>query len=238
MEFFKPFKQWTDRIEADKEVTIHQVWPTLLQMEHHLEISIDPEVEEDDDFKMIEFMKSLGREYISSIRSDIEMTDNHRIGVVLNPKTKKLRKMLTVDRDNVYAKIDQYIRNSTTEQVQSNTATVDLQKQKSELTYSLDDFMDSDEDTTVLSVYSQELTTYLNDRVSDVNFDLRSWWYQNRDRYRCLFKLFLRISAIPASSAPSERTFSTSGSIVTERRSSLLPKSIENIMLVRNLYRS
>lgn len=241
VEFLKPFKSWTDRIEADKEVTIHQVWPTLIQMKNHLEVAmdVDPEIEEDEDFKMIEGMKVLGRTYISSIRSDIELTDNHRIGVVLNPQMKKLRKMSTIERDSVYVLIDKYIRNSTTEEAQPKPA-VGSQKQRRKMTDSLDEFMDeSDEDTTEESVYSKEFTTYLNDHVKvETDFNLRDWWFVNRERYPSLFKLFLRVSSVPASSAPSERTFSTSGAIITDRRSALLPKSVENIMLVRNFYRS
>lgn len=242
VELLKPFKSWTDRVEADKEVTIDRVWPTLIQMEDYLKAATnnDPELENDEDFKMIEGMKALGREYISYIRSDINPTENQKMAVVLNPTMKKTSKLSAVVLDNIYDQIDQIVRRSTESNTSSNAVEKRVQK-KNTNTNSLDEFMntDSDDDSTESSVYSPELTAYLKDRISNRStFDLRSWWFQNRERYPTLFKIFLRISAIPASSAPSDRTFSTSGSVITERRSSLLPKSVENIMLVRNLYRS
>lgn len=145
VELLKPFKLWTDRIKADKEVTIHQVWPTLIQMKYHLEVAIDvdPELEDEDDFKMIEGMKALGRAYIASIRSDIELTDSHRMGVVLHPKMKRMRRMSAVDRESVYGDIDQYIQSSQ-EDVQPKIPIVESQEQKRNLIDSLEDFMDSD----------------------------------------------------------------------------------------------
>lgn len=225
-------------MEGDKNITIHHVWPTLIQIENHLLVAcnIDPELEEDEDFRMIEGMKVLGRQYISSIRPDIAPTKNQRIAVVLNPQMKQLRKMGPEDRNNVYEIVDEYIRKS----CPIERATI-IQPVKTDISVdALEDFMDSDTavESTKSNTYSNEFTTYLDDRVKKDNFNLKQWWFKNRDRYPSLFKLFLKISAIPASSAPSERTFSTSGAVITTRRSSLLPKSVENIMLVRNLYRT
>lgn len=36
--FLKPFKEWTDSVEGDKEVTIYQVWPTYAKLKQHLEV--------------------------------------------------------------------------------------------------------------------------------------------------------------------------------------------------------
>lgn len=103
----------------------------------------------------------------------------------------------------------------------------------------IDSDVDDDNDCNESSVYCTELTTYLNQiapRNGDRKFDPREYWFNNQHVYPNLFKLFMRISCIPASSAPAERVFSTPGAVVTDRRSSLLPKSVGEIIVCRNLY--
>lgn len=65
--------------------------------------------------------------------------------------------------------------------------------------------------------------------------DLIAWWKSKSNEFPKLSKIALQIHAIPASSTPSERTFSTSGSLITEKRSRLLPESIEDILLVHDM---
>lgn len=228
--FLKPFKEWTDRIEGDIEVTINNVWPTFVQITEHIAIAYDIEMEADEDFKLIEAIKCLGRQYIAKIHQDISPTDEQRIAVVLHPKMKRLRRMTNEDRVDAYGKVDRIIRSQTLEvSATSRSKTVCRPA-------SLDDFIDSDDDVETNSPYSQEFNRYLSQKVLEEVSDLRAWWFENRKQFPHLFKLFLNISCIPASSAPAERTFSTAGAIITDRRSALLPKSVSNIMLVRNLY--
>lgn len=234
VEFLKPFKEWTDRIEGDVDVTIHHVWPTFIQINDHLAITYDIEIEEDEDFRLIEAMKCLGRNYVSSISSDISPTNEQRIAVVLHPRMKKLRRMTNQQRDEIYSKINTIIENQT-----ADVPHLAIRRKIDSRPASLDEFIDSDDESGTNSPYSLELTKYLNERVpKGISPNLRAWWFENRKQFPTLFKLFLRISCIPASSAPAERSFSTTGAVVTDRRSSLLPKSVSNIMLVRNLYRN
>lgn len=226
----KPFKQWIDCLEGETDVTIYQVWPTFIKMNDHLRVSIDCEMEEDSDFHLIEAMKCLGRNYLTKIKLDIEPTVEQRIAVVLNPQMKKLRRMPASERTGVYEEIDRIFINGRL----SETASREANRRISGTPF--DEFIDSDgEDET--SPYSPEFTKYLNHSVSsESSMNLRQWWFQNRTSYPVLFKLFMKISSIPAASSPSERTFSISGAIITDRRSALLPKSVGNIILCRNLY--
>lgn len=227
--FLKPFKEWTDRIEGDIEVTIYNVWPTFVQITEHIAIAYDIEMEADEDFKLIEAIKCLGRQYIAKIHQDIYPTDEQRIAVVLHPKMKRLCRMTNEDREDAYGKVDRIIRSQTLEaSATSRSKTVCRPA-------SLDELIDSDDDVEINSPCSQEFNRYLSQKVQEVS-DLRAWWFENRKQFPHLFKLFLNISCIPASSAPAQRTFSTAGAIITDRRSALLLKSVSSIMLVRHLY--
>lgn len=139
---------------------------------------------------------------------------------------KKLKRVDKTDREQIYNEINEMIAGKMEPRQRNTTRT------STSSMCSLDSFIDSegDDDDGVResSVYCMELTTYLNQlapKSYDHKFDLRKYWFDNQHVYPNLFKLFLRISCIPASSAPAERVFSTCGAIVTDRRSSLLPKS-------------
>lgn len=203
-------------------------------MNEHLAISndIEDEFENDEDFKLIEGMKAFGRDYVRKNLSDFMPTNEQCMAVVLHPKMKQLRRMNPDERDCAYALVDLYV--SENSMPDSNEL---QQTTRKSVISSLADFEDADEEETA-TTYTTEFTKFLNEKlpIENCTFDLRRWWFSNRERYPTLFKLFLKISSIPASSAPAERTFSIAGAIVTDRRSSLLPKSVGDIIICRNMY--
>ena len=52
------------------------------------------------------------------------------------------------------------------------------------------------------------------------------WWKRNEGRYPALSKMARKYLALPATSTPSERAFSTAGSIVNKKRACLLPENV------------
>lgn len=72
-------------------------------------------------------------------------------------------------------------------------------------------------------------------KVYDLDtFNLMRWWFEHRNTFPHLFRMYLRNSSKTGTSAPSERAFSTTGRILDSRRTSLLPETINMLMLVRN----
>jgi hypothetical protein len=59
------------------------------------------------------------------------------------------------------------------------------------------------------------------------------WWKEHAVRFPLLAQLARGLLAIPASSAPSERLFSASGQLVSLKRASLSPDTVEDIMFLR-----
>jgi len=80
---------------------------------------------------------------------------------------------------------------------------------------------------------SDEFTHYLNDgpsiKTADDPFE---WWRINRHKYPHLSRLARKWLGVVATSVPSERAFSTSGNIVTVKRSSLAPDIVRDLVFL------
>ncbi|XBI14150.1 hypothetical protein VPH35_140782 [Triticum aestivum] len=77
-----------------------------------------------------------------------------------------------------------------------------------------------------------ELRNYLEDEVAPRNkaLDLLGWWKDNAPRYPIMAKIARRFLTIPATSVSSESTFSTTGRILDDYRSSLKPVMVEALV--------
>lgn len=88
---------------------------------------------------------------------------------------------------------------------------------------------------------NNELERYASERIDTSNqsqyeFDVLLWWKNNASKYPLLAALSRFMLAIPASSAPSERLFSVAGSTVTDKRNSLKPSTLNNVLFLRSNY--
>jgi hypothetical protein len=78
-----------------------------------------------------------------------------------------------------------------------------------------------------------ELLLYLDEAnvpVEDENFNLLNYWKVNTHRFPVLAIMAKRFLAVPASSVSSESTFSTSGRILDDYRSSLKPATVQALV--------
>ena len=71
-------------------------------------------------------------------------------------------------------------------------------------------------------------TTFDGTDMDDDDFDVLAWWSRpERVRFQTLRKIAAQILAVPSSTVAVEQTFSQSGQILDERRSRLLPETLE-----------
>lgn len=89
---------------------------------------------------------------------------------------------------------------------------------------------------TIVKMAQDELNSYLVCPVSeDLNEDNPlEFWHMHRLEFPRLYELSARLFVIPASSASSERSFSTAGRVIEQRRTQLNPGTINAIMTVRS----
>ena len=80
-----------------------------------------------------------------------------------------------------------------------------------------------------------ELNTYLQSTQSDAESDPLQWWPSQERNFPILAALAKKYLFICATSTSSERLFSTSGSIVTPRRSCLKPDMVNMLCVLVNM---
>jgi len=85
----------------------------------------------------------------------------------------------------------------------------------------------------------EEINRYCMENVElNDDFDILKWWKVKAESYPYLSKLALQVHSIPASSAAAERSFSLTGNVITEKRSRLVPKSVDSLIFLHSYYKN
>ena len=69
--------------------------------------------------------------------------------------------------------------------------------------------------------------------MASKDVDILQWWKKHESVLPLLARIAKRVLAIPASSAKSERVFSTGGNIVTAKRNRTASKKVEALILIK-----
>jgi len=78
------------------------------------------------------------------------------------------------------------------------------------------------------------LKTYFDlPRLNTSKIDVLEWWKAQQRYLPLLAECARKYHCIPASSAPSERLFSASGNLVSQKRSSLNPKNVHMLLYLQ-----
>lgn len=201
------------------------VWPMYLSLFGLLQDS-------ENDSTMISNMKDLGREYMEKNKTDFAPKFHHKAMTFLNPTMKKLGIIKLSERKALHTDVENYLDTYYPDSTNVSTSEVSDLPMSVETTGTdfLDRFVSFDQTEDELE---SEIVRYIKHPIhSEVSME--SWWTENGAKYPRLFKLFKKLSGIPATSASSERNFSVSGNIITDKRSLLLPKNVNNLIIVKS----
>lgn len=179
-------------------------------------------------------MKRDGLKYFNSKITDFQPTLKHKIATVLNPLFKKLPVVSERERMQVYRKIEDIIQENPVE-ISENGTEENIRLLEENVDPFLRTFCSFDYNSNE-QIQITELDKYLKEPVTSYKQDPTQWWNENRTDFPKLFKLFASISCIPATSASAERVFSKAGLIVTNRRSTILPENVNNLIIASNKF--
>ncbi|CAF3022330.1 unnamed protein product [Rotaria sp. Silwood2] len=102
------------------------------------------------------------------------------------------------------------------------------------------DDIDGDDNIDVASLATfknDESDKYLRMNIEDIYKQSHPllFWKHNQNKFPCLSLLARRLFSIPVTSAAVEHSFSAADLAVTERRSSLDPSTVNDILLVESI---
>ena len=98
----------------------------------------------------------------------------------------------------------------------------------------VEDSSDENQDDEVDEVSAYIERKMPKDKDPDGNFGVLTWWKSNASTYPYLSQIARNILCIPASSAASERDFSTAGFVIQERRTQLNPETVDDILFLHS----
>ena len=178
-----------------------------------------------------------------------ELDLRHYTSTLLHPRYRQLRGCSNSEREEVYNYVREEMKRVVYEsKKQHDIISPEMKKRKVQLSI-LQEFEDDDGDTNSSksqennlgseddynALQTDELTRYLS-----MDFDKSKlptnpleFWKQYQGMFPILSILARQIHCIPASSAAVERCFSSTGFIINERRVSLHPDQIDNIIVIR-----
>lgn len=207
----KPFREWSNRTETSKTPSLHYVLPALKSIQSMLQPSSF-------DTDIISEMKKIGIKYLEE---RFKLHDYHFMASFLNPNMKSLRFASEDEKNKVKVVLKRMLDEIPTEENNENHNTRANPSSSSLSLYYDDESSERDE-------FENYRSARIN--ISD-DIDISEWWFAHRKTYPKLTKVALFIHSIQASSTSSERLFSLSGNIISDKRSNLDPDTIEDLVI-------
>ena len=81
---------------------------------------------------------------------------------------------------------------------------------------------------------TNELTSYCLARREDEDIDVMEYWKKNASAYSTLMMMARDIFVVPVSTVPSESCFSSANKILSDKRSKLGPKVLEDLVCLQD----
>lgn len=74
--------------------------------------------------------------------------------------------------------------------------------------------------------------------VPNIDINMLDWWTQNKAKFKYLYRCHIRINCVPATSAASERVFSSAGNIISEKRTRLNSSRVDHLIVLNSYYKT
>jgi hypothetical protein len=182
----------------------------------------------------------------------IDLDIRHYCATLLHPDYRSLKGCTNDERVECHNYVREQLKLIEKEQNNNNNEIQKNKLLKPEHSSILDDFKDDgntcddecDDDYDTRSIeyslpmnQSDELSRYLSMKIDMKQYhsDVLTFWKFNIDELPYLSKVAKRIHSIPATSAGVERQFSNTGLVLTNRRTSLDPEQLDNVICIRTV---
>ena len=220
LNFLKSFKDCSEKMSSDKTPTVH-IYP--LWYEKLVQICNNDQ----DDSVLIKELKS---QTLNRLKVRFPPTMLHLVGLFLNPPFKEMLFLTEDKRLDVIETVKAMLSEINSDF--NSPSTSENENLSTENTHEFSQFLDSNlakKRKIEKSEVDVELERYINTSSSEKC--VLTFWKKASD-LKLLQILARKILCIPASSATSERLFSTSGKVLNERRTRLKSENLDKIIFL------
>lgn len=210
--YLKEFDIWTRLSSASNTPSLYTVWLGIHAIMQHSHIN-------ENEHAIVSLMKVKAFTYIEN---KFVLSKLHRLATFLHPSYKSLKFASLAQIEKTHTEIREELRQFTNTDDSNRRSSTSSDS-------SIGQFADCYDN-------NDEITDYLQYKccVNPEEIELISWWENKSNDFPNLSKIAMKIHAIPGSSTPSERCFSNSGNIITDKRSRLSPDSIESLLILHD----
>lgn len=219
LDFLKLFKECSEKLSSEKTPTIHiyVLWYDKLK-NHCKQKMLDSSI-----------ILQLKAETLQSIEKRLSPTDIHFVGLFFNPPFKQLNFLSSEQKDQVLSTIKAIIGEYCMDTIKKKYDNNDSPNENQDFAEYRDEH-NSKKMKLEKSDVEIEIENYYNSSNENENDVLKFWKCANN--LKILQKLAKQVLNIPVSSATSERVFSTSGLILSERRTRLLSTNLDKLLFL------
>ena len=241
-EVLKPLVIATEMLCVESVPSISMVQPmvTVLRKKHLAPSVLDTVIVTD--------MKTAIVRCIDEHFSDVDLNHLYSLASYLDPRFKNLKYLPASERSTVYSRVvdaaDQVDASSHNDVDPTDVDPSPSPPNCAKLAVH-DDFMkynasssgsDSPSSTEGKNVAEHEEVLYRSEDQIERKDDPLEWWSRNSHRFPTLARIARRILCLQATSVPAERLFSSAGDIVSQKRASLHPSTVDCLLfLSKNL---
>ena len=234
MEILSPFKSATERLSGEKYPTLSLVYPELKKLRKAL---ADNPKDSDTVRQMKEKMSKKMNDKFGT--EDSAVLKEAMIATGMDPRYKSLKSLHPDVREKVKVVIVFRVQKEIDDISGEEPEPAAKRMRMSQSSDSSSD--DDDDDVSVLHSTShyqakQEYEMYLHEPKQEKcdtcpkDKCALEWWRKSSRKFPNVAKVARRVLAIPASSTPSERVFSTAGNIVTKKRACLSSDHVDALV--------
>jgi hypothetical protein len=220
-EFLKPFYELRQNLCKDLSPTIHLVMPTKYKL-----TSLCTESADYDSLYLVQ----LKRIYRNNIEKYITISNYHKMATILYPPLRDLKNLVTdLEKEFLKEKIIKAMNdlNITTEPevIEHHSTEIDLCLHGLISSNTVSDVSESEE----------ELNNYLQNKSNyPIGSSVLQFWDIHKEKYPRLYRMAFRLFCIPATNLSSERNFSAAKLTLTDRRSHLSPKYVNQMLFIQS----
>lgn len=224
VEFLRPFKSFSIQLQATQKPTLYLVLPFYNSLKKNcLTQNTDSNI-------LKKFKITINRLFEEIIEPNIKII--HKTATFLYPICKDMKLLGQSEKNDIYLYIKNNVSSGEIEVEASDSGT---------LSSVFDDFYNNANDSgsgQISNSVDAEITKYLNMPIPNTDIDMLDWWAEHKTSFKHLYKLSNIINCIPATSAASERVFSSGGNIITVKRNRLNSNKVDNLVVINSFYKT